>query len=122
MVAVCEYCGASAGVDSDPPLGTSEIWGEALERDCPGKVLSDYQESKAGSDAMTQDDDLLIFLQTKLDPRRFPNMSPKFAAVVGCLLKILITEPRLVQVVVTSYGFLLGRHEGEPTCQHFLGT
>ena len=30
MVAVCEYCGASAAVDSDPPPGVSEIWGEAL--------------------------------------------------------------------------------------------
>jgi hypothetical protein len=43
MVAVCEYCGASAAVDSAPPPGVSEIWGEALEKDCPGKVLADYQ-------------------------------------------------------------------------------
>jgi len=41
MVAVCEYCGASAAVDRDPPAGVSEIWGEALENDCPGKVLAD---------------------------------------------------------------------------------
>jgi hypothetical protein len=46
MVAVCEYCGASAGVDSAPPPDVSEIWGEALERDCPGKVLADWQELK----------------------------------------------------------------------------
>lgn len=37
MVAVCESCGASAAVDSAPPHGVSEIWGEALERDCSGK-------------------------------------------------------------------------------------
>lgn len=122
MVAVCEYCGASAAVDSDPPAGASEVWGEALESDCPGKVLADYQESETGGEATMQDDDLLTSLQAKLDPRRFPNMSPQFAAVVGCLLKIRITEPHLVQVVVTSDGFLLGRNEGEPTCQHFLGT
>jgi hypothetical protein len=41
MVAVCEYCGASAAVDRDHPPGVSEIWGEALERDCPGGVLAD---------------------------------------------------------------------------------
>jgi hypothetical protein len=44
MAAVCEYCGASAGVDSASPPVVSEIWGEALERDCPGKTLADYQE------------------------------------------------------------------------------
>jgi hypothetical protein len=46
MVAVCENCGASAAVDSDPPAGVSATWGEALTRDCPGKVLADWQESK----------------------------------------------------------------------------
>ena len=46
MVAVCEYWGESAAVECDPPVGVSEIWGEALERDCPGKTLTDWQESK----------------------------------------------------------------------------
>ena len=41
MVAVCESCGASAAVDSAPPPGVSGILGEALEIDCPGKVLVD---------------------------------------------------------------------------------
>ncbi|MFZ5447881.1 MAG: hypothetical protein ACOZFS_04500 [Thermodesulfobacteriota bacterium] len=67
-------------------------------------------------------DDLLTSLRDKLDPQKFPNMSSQFAAVVGCLLKIRITEPRIVELVVTSDGFLLGRHEGEPTCDQFLGT
>ena len=71
---------------------------------------------------MTQEDDLFTSLAAKLDPRRFPNMSPKFAAVVGCLLQIQITEPRLVQLVVTSDGFLLGRNEDEAGCDNFLGT
>jgi hypothetical protein len=71
---------------------------------------------------MTHEDELLTSLVAKLDPQRFPKMSPKFAAVVGCLLKIRLTEPRMVQMVVTSDGFLLGRHEGEAGCDHFLGT
>jgi hypothetical protein len=41
IVAVCEYCGASAAVDSAPPPGVLGIWGEALETDCPGKVLAE---------------------------------------------------------------------------------
>jgi hypothetical protein len=46
MVAVCEYCGASAAVDSSPPQGVVGMWGEAIERDCTGKVLADWQEEK----------------------------------------------------------------------------
>jgi hypothetical protein len=46
MVAVCEYCGASAAVDSAPTPGVSGIWGEALGNHCPGKVLAD--EGKEG--------------------------------------------------------------------------
>jgi hypothetical protein len=40
----------------------------------------------------------------------------------GLSLKYQVTEPYLVEVVVSSDGFLLGRNEGEPTCQHFPGT
>jgi hypothetical protein len=122
MAAICEYCGASAAVDSAPAPGVSGIWGEALERDCPGKTLADYQESDKDIEAVTQDDDLLTSLQAKLAPWRFPNMSSKFAAVVGCLLEIRITEPRLVEMVVATDGSLLGRHEGEVGFNHFLGT
>ena len=39
MVGICEYCGATAAVDSAPPPGGAAIWGEALERDCPGEVF-----------------------------------------------------------------------------------
>jgi hypothetical protein len=48
-------------------------------------------------------------------------MSAKFAAVLGAMLGQTWTEPALVELVITSDGFLLGRHEGEPTCNEFLG-
>jgi hypothetical protein len=48
-------------------------------------------------------------------------MSAKFAAVLGAMLGQTWTEPALVEVVITSDGFLLGRHEGEATCDEFLG-
>ncbi len=123
MSAICEYCGASASVDSKPEPGVSKIWGEALERNCPGKVLADWQEAgeiEEDSDATSQD--LLISLQDKLDPRRFPNMSPRFAAIVGCLLQIRVTEPQIVELAVTSDGWLLGRHEGDIGLNETLGT
>ena len=123
MSALCEYCGASAAVDSDPPQGVSEIWGEALERNCPGKVLADWQESEESrEEAEAVSQDLLLSLQVKLDPRRFPNMSAKFAAVVGCLLQIRVTEPQIVELTVTSDGWLLGRHEGDIGLNESLST
>jgi hypothetical protein len=39
MVGICEYCGATAAVDSSPPPGSPEIFGDALEKDCPGEVF-----------------------------------------------------------------------------------
>jgi hypothetical protein len=39
MVGICEYCGATAAVASSPSPGSPEIFGEALEKDCPGEVF-----------------------------------------------------------------------------------
>jgi hypothetical protein len=39
LVGICEYCGATAAVDSSPPPGGPDIFGEALEKDCPGEVF-----------------------------------------------------------------------------------
>ena len=64
----------------------------------------------------------LLSLQVKLDPRRFPNMSPEFAAAVGCLLQIHVTEPRLVAITATSDGWLLGRNEDDMGFNESLGT
>jgi len=107
MSAICEYCGYNVAVDSEPPPGVSAIWGDALEWDCPGKVLADYQEFHEVSEATSIDDDLIASLQVKLDPRRFPNMSPEFAAIVGCLLQIHLTEPRLYRFRFSVFGFRL---------------
>ncbi|MGO9622153.1 MAG: hypothetical protein ACLPT6_12200 [Desulfobaccales bacterium] len=123
MSAICDYCGASASVDSKREPSVSEIWGEALERNCPGKGLADWQETGGfEEDAEAISQDLVISLQAKLDPRHFPNMSPKFAAIVGCLLHIRVTEPQIVELAVTSDGWLLGRHEGDIGFNETLGT
>ncbi len=39
MVGICEYCGATVAVDGSPPAGSPKIFGEALEKDCPGEVF-----------------------------------------------------------------------------------
>jgi hypothetical protein len=57
----------------------------------------------------------------KVHPQRFPNMSGKMAAILGHLLNQTWTDPAMVELVITSDGFLLGRHEGEITCKRLLG-
>ena len=118
MTAICENCGAYVSIDSAPPTGVSQIWGEALETDCPGHVLSNEAE---GSEEVEETQQLLDRVAEKLHPHRFPRMTAKFAAVLGAMLGQTWTEPALVELVITSDGFLLGRHEGEPTCKEFLG-
>jgi hypothetical protein len=57
----------------------------------------------------------------KLHPSRFTRMSGKMAAILGTLLNQTWTDPAIVELVITSDGFLLGRHKGESTCDQFLG-
>jgi hypothetical protein len=118
MTAICGNCGASVGIDSASPTGVSQIWGEALETDCPGHVLSNEAEV---SEEVEETQQLLDRVAEKLHPHRFPRMSAKFAAVLGAMLGQTWTDPALVELVITSEGFILGRHEGEPTCKEFLG-
>ena len=118
MTAICENCGAYVSIDSAPPTGVSQMWGEALETDCPGHVLSNEAE---GSEEVEETQQLLDRVAEKLHPHRFPRMTDRFAAVLGAMLGQTWTEPALVELVITSDGFLLGRHEGEPTCKEFLG-
>jgi hypothetical protein len=118
MTAICENCGAYAGIDPAPPPGAAQVWGDALETDCPGHVLRDEAE---GSGEFEENQQMLDLVAEKLHPIRFPRMSAKFAAVLGAMLGQAWTEPALVELVITSDGFLLGRHEGEPTCKEFLG-
>jgi hypothetical protein len=118
MTAICENCGAYVGIDPAPSAGAAQVWGEALETDCPGHVLRD---EAAGSGAVEENQQMLDLVADKLHPRRFPRMSAKFAAVLGAMLGQTWMSPALVELVITSDGFLLGRHEGEPTCKEFLG-
>ena len=49
------------------------------------------------------------------------QVSPHFQAILGCLLGEDWTTPRLVEMVITPDGHLLGRCEGEASFQAFLG-
>jgi hypothetical protein len=45
----------------------------------------------------------------KLNPSRFPRMTSVMAAIVGHLLDAPLGDPRIVEIAVTSDGFVLGR-------------
>lgn len=52
---------------------------------------------------------------------RAVRVSDQFQAILGCLLGEDWTTPRLVEMVITRDGHLLGRCEGEATFKAYLG-
>jgi hypothetical protein len=52
---------------------------------------------------------------------RVVQVSNHFQAILGCLLGEVWTSPRLVEMIVTSDGHLLGRCDGEAEFRAFLG-
>ena len=62
-----------------------------------------------------------IRLRHKLNPSRFPRMTPLMAAIVGYLLDIRVGFPSIVEIAVTSDGFVLARSEDEVGANHFIG-
>ena len=61
-----------------------------------------------------------IRLRHKLNPNRFPRMTPVMAAIVGHLLDLRLGTLPILEMVVTSDGFVLARAEGEVGANHFL--
>lgn len=61
-------------------------------------------------------------LVRKLNPNRFPGMSPKMGAILGCILGEEFTNPNIDELCVTSDGMLLGRLEGDCGMNEFLGS
>lgn len=59
-------------------------------------------------------------LADALAPERV-RVSPKFRAILGCMLRREWTNPVIAELVVTSDGFLLGRHAGDCGFNAFLG-
>ena len=49
------------------------------------------------------------------------QISDHFQAILGCLLGEDWTTPRLIEMVITPDGHLLGRCNGEPELKAFLG-
>lgn len=52
---------------------------------------------------------------------RAVQVSDPFQAILGCLLCEAWTTPRLVELVITPDGHLLGRCDGEAAFKAFLG-
>ena len=53
---------------------------------------------------------------------RAVQVSDHFQAILGCLLGEDWTTPRLIEMVITPDGHLLGRCEGETSFRAFLGS
>ncbi len=59
---------------------------------------------------------------TKLNPGRFPGMSGKMAAILGAIYHKEWTNPRMIEVTVTSDLFVLGMTEGDCGFNEFIGS
>jgi hypothetical protein len=58
----------------------------------------------------------------KLHPQRFPNMSPRMGAIVGCVLGEEFTTPVLEELCITVDGCVLGRERGDCGHNMFIGS
>lgn len=75
---------------------------------------------------MTTPDDLPIrdpdqIRQDCAHKLRAVEVSARFQAILGCLLGEDWTTPRLVEMVITPDGHLLGRCDGDSSFEAFLG-
>jgi hypothetical protein len=61
-------------------------------------------------------------LVDRLHPRRFPGMSGRMAAIVGYILGRRWTRPCIVELVITSDGWVLARNDGRIGFDTIVGT
>ena len=57
----------------------------------------------------------------KLQPTRFPRMTPLMGAIVGFVLKADFVDPQIAGIFVTSDQFVVAGVEGEAGANHFVG-
>ena len=57
---------------------------------------------------------------SKLHPDRM-KVSPRFTAVLSCMLDEDWTDPKIVELCITSDGGLLARHDGDIGFNDFIG-
>ncbi len=60
-------------------------------------------------------------VKEKLHPKRFPNMSPKMGAIVGCILGVECTTPVLIGITITSDNCVLAMRQGDCGFNEFIG-
>ena len=63
-----------------------------------------------------------VTLAAKLHPRGFTEMSGKMAAIVAYVLAEHWTKPELVEMHVTSDGFVTARRAGDVGCNEWIGS
>jgi len=69
----------------------------------------------------TVDEQVVMALREKLDPHRFPDMSPKMAAIVGHIVGEQLGDAAIVEMTVTSDNFVLARVDDDPGFNEFIG-
>jgi hypothetical protein len=65
---------------------------------------------------------LLRSVTEKLHPKRFPKMSGRMAAIVAFLIDAQVTRPTIIEIVVTSDGFVLAGVDDEVGTNLLVGS
>ncbi len=59
-------------------------------------------------------------VKEKLHPKRFPGMSPRMGAIVGCILGVECTTPVLAGITITD-NCVLAMRQGDCGFNEFIG-
>ena len=81
--------------------------------------MEDLNEPMPHSTPIREPDEIRLGCAKKL---KAIQVSDHFQAILGCLLGEDWTTPRLIEMVITPDGQLLGRCDGEPSFKAFLGS
>lgn len=110
----CRECGST--VDADDPCcsATMDEWEEQPETE----VAEIERECVASKKAAFASEGLL----KKLNPRRFPGMSGKMAAIVGYILGEQFTDPSITDMAITSDGIVMAQQSGDVGMNDMVGS
>lgn len=81
-----------------------------------------FTDRKHADRAKIRQEVLRLAVRIKLTPTRFPQMSPRMAAIVGCIVGETFTTPSLAELAITSDGLVLGRASHDCGMNEWIGT
>jgi hypothetical protein len=112
----------------DEDVQSDEIQNECMASDKTADVLPprDREARERGvfdSEKSHKKQQKNVFtLKQMLNPKRFPGMSGKFAAIVGYILGEQYTQPHITEMAITSDGIVMAQQSGDVGMNDMIGS